>query len=196
MNYLSHVTLKVFMYLLYSKNSILLINFKDIDRHTLVEDLYSYEIQNLFVFKDSQETLENLTLEDMEGHLYGISANIETLEIILPGSNKQKLLKFIKRYINAFKGNNLISLETNYYPFRKSYDLSMELLEEYKEFGKKILIKILLKGRSKHDFYTSEVRFLDILFYFNLHRYIDIEVNKVEKVLYEVADNYLSLIHI
>ena len=44
MNYLAHSTLKAFLYLLYGKNSLLLIGFKYPDREKTIRDIFSNKI--------------------------------------------------------------------------------------------------------------------------------------------------------
>jgi len=190
MNFLSHATLKAFLYLLYGQNSILLINFKYPERQNVVDDIFSNIFEDLFVFKNSKAVIENPTLDDVSGCLYDISADVKTFGITLPDSNKEKLLKFISNYINEFKSNNLISLNSNYYPFEKSYKLSMGLLETYKEYGKKINIKIPLNDKSRTDFYSNEVRFIDVLFYLILNQYIKINIINIERTLFEIDSDY------
>ncbi len=190
MNYLSHSTLKAFLYLLYGKSSLLLFNFKYPERESIIQDIFSDNLESLFFFKNSEGTIERASLEDMSEILYDISPNIKTLEIILPSSNEGKLLDFINSYVNDFKNGDVFPKKNNYYPFKQSYQLSMEKLKKYKEFGKKINIKIPLNDESKYTFYKNEVRFIDVLFYFLSKKYIEINTSEIEKILYEVSDDY------
>lgn len=190
MNYLSHSTLKVFLYLLCGQNSILLINFKYLERQNVVDDIFSNKLEDLFVFKSSIAIIGNPILEDISGCLYDISADVKTFGITLPDSNKEKLLKFISNYINEFKSNNLISANNNYYPYGKSYKLSLGLLEKYKEYGKKINIKIPLNNKSRESFYSIDVRFLEVLFYLILNQYIKINIINIERTVFEIDSNY------
>jgi len=192
MNYLNHATLKAFLCLLYGQNSILLINFKYQERQNLVDDIFLNKLEYLFVFKNSKAVIENSTIDDVSDCLYDISADIKTLETVLPKANKEKLLKFINNYINEFKRNNLISLNNNYYPFEKSYKISINILEKYKEYGKKIIIKIPLNDKSRTAFYSNEARFIDVLFYLILSRYIKINIINIERTLFEIESDYFE----
>ncbi len=190
MNYLNHSTLKAFLYLLYGKGSLLLFDFKYLERQGVIEDIFINGIESLFVLKNSEGVLENPTKDTISEILYDFSPNIKTIEIGLPASNKEKLSDFINSNVNNYKDGKLLSIDNNYYPFDKSYKVFMKLLKKNKVFGKRINSTIPLNEKSRELYYKKEVRLLDIIFHFLKEKHIDITVGEVEKVLYKVIDDY------
>lgn len=183
-NYLNNSTLKLFLYLLYQKNSFLLSDFEDKERQGITKGIFFYNLENLFVFKNADDILENPTEETISEILY------KTLEIMLPDSNKEKLLNFINKYVDNYKIGNLISSDNIYYPYNISYRVFMKFLKNNKVYGQRINRIIPLYENSREASYNKKVRLLDMIFYFLKEKYIDINISKVEKVLYKVIDDY------
>lgn len=190
MNYLSHSTLKAFLYLLYGKGSLLLFDFKYLERQSIIEDIFVNGIVDLFILKNSEGEIGNFNLEKISDYPYDISPGIKTLEIMLPDSNKGKLLDFISIYVNTFKKEKELDSPGNYLPYNESYKESMELLKPSKKYGKKFNFKISLNDKSPFAFFKNDVRFLDILFYFLLQKYIRIKIGDIYKLMHKTGEDY------
>lgn len=189
MNYLSHSTLKAFLYLLYGKGSLLLFDFKYLERQSLIDNIFSNKLEDLFVLKNSAGAAKSFNFKKILDYPYDISPGIKTLEIILPDPNKGKLLDFINGYVNYFKNDKIVN--DNYCLYDESFKESMELLKPFKNYGKKISFKISLNDKSPFAFYKNDVRFLDVLFYFLIQKYIRINIGDVYKVMHKTSeDNY------
>ena len=190
MNYLSHSILKASLYLLCGKGSLLLSDFKYLERQDLIDDIFSNKLEDLFVLKNSAGAAENFNFKKISDYPYDISPGIKTLELVLPDSDKEKLLGFINTYINAFKNGSIDSLTDNYLPYNESYKASIELLKPFKNYGKKISFKLALNDKSPFTFFKSDIRFLDILFYFILQKFIRINIGDIYKVMHKTAEDY------
>ena len=188
MNYLAHSTLKAFLYLLYGKNFLLLLNFKDTDRKKIIADIFSNNLSDLFLFKNSETTFHNPSLEGINANLFDISPNIKTLSIKLPRSNNIKLTDFIYKYVKEYKKKGILK-PSNFCSFEVSYKESIGLLSSAERQGGKIDIEIPVNEKSRTVFYKSDVRFLDILFYLLGEEYIDISVGEIKKISHEVAED-------
>lgn len=183
-NYLNNSTLKLFLYLLYQKNSFVLSSFEDMERIGITEGIFSYNLENLFIFKNADGILENPTEETISNILY------KSLEIVLSDSNKGKLLDFINSYVNNYKDGKLLSPDNIYFPYEISCRVFMKFLKNNKVYGQRINRIIPLYENSREASYNKKVRLLDIIFYFLKEKHIDINVSEVEKVLYKVSDGY------
>ena len=188
MNYLSHSTLKAFLYFLYGKGSLLLFDFKYLERQSLIDDIFSNNLADLFVLKNSESATKSFNFKKILDYPYDISPGIKTLKIMLLDSNKGKLLDFINDYVNYFKNDKLVN--DNYCLYGASFQSSMELLKPFKNYGKKISFKISLNNKSPFAFYKNDVRFLDVLFYFLIQKYIRINIGDVYKVMHETGEGY------
>ena len=190
-NYLNHITLKVFLYLLYCRDRIVISALQTAEKENFVKDICKNKLEEYFILEKNGKVFKDIDYKNFMGKDFtDISLLNEPLKINLIKENKDNLLNFIGKYINNFKDYPHIFLGENYYSFDKSINEVLELLgASYNNYGKNFNIDIPLNDKSEYSFYSKELRFIDILFYFLIKNYAEINSCKLIEPLYHLEED-------